>query len=298
MAINPNFLETLRRFRAQNGRNGLRRKAPRWLYPSAQERAYAAALVRDLRALEAAVKTMLIDRLPMLVIEAETVMRGDEFVQDIRTIMDAVGVRAGDIFSNGEALALTTATATAAFNSAQYRKIIQAVLGVNPLTSDSYLDTLVRGFARENSLLIQSIPRNLLVDVEGIAYRGMLGGALPRDIAADIRARFKVSRNRARLLARDQVGKLNGQLSQARQERVGVVEYIWQTVEDERVRKSHRVLDGKICRWDDPTVYREPNGTEWLPRANIGGFIGTPGSDYQCRCFSDPIFDDVIDATA
>lgn len=111
----------------------------------------------------------------------------------------------------------------------------------------------------------------------------------------NIQGRFKVSRARARLIARDQTGKLNAALTEARQKRIGVEEYIWQSVEDERVRENHRVLDGKICRWDDPTVYRNPGETEWRSRSSIGAFVGHPGEDYQCRCFAEPRMEEIID---
>ena len=56
----------------------------------------------------------------------------------------------------------------------------------------------------------------------------------------------------------------------------------------ERVRESHRALNGKLCRWDDDTVYSEDGGKTWKSRAAIGGYIGHPGADYQCRCISSP----------
>ncbi len=45
-----------------------------------------------------------------------------------------------------------------------------------------------------------------------------------------------ISNSRAKLLARDQVGKLNGRLTQRRQQDIGVEMYIWSTSRDERMR--------------------------------------------------------------
>ena len=106
---------------------------------------------------------------------------------------------------------------------------------------------------------------------------------------------YGLSTARAKLIARTEVAKLNGQISKSRQESLGVPEYDWSTSGDERVRPSHKVLNGKICRWDDPTVYRNPGETEWRKRSTIGGYIGDPGEDYQCRCISMARIENLLD---
>jgi len=158
-----------------------------------------------------------------------------------------------------------------------------------------WLSVEIRSWARENANLIESIPEQMLTQVEGIAQRGLRGGVSGRDIAKEIRGRFGVTESRARLIARDQVSKLNGQITKARNERLGVDMYIWRTSEDERVRESHRVMNGRLCRWDDATVYSDDGGETWMSRSSIGGYEGHVGEDYQCRCGSSPQLDAVLD---
>lgn len=86
-----------------------------------------------------------------------------------------------------------------------------------------------------------------------------------------------VSRSKADLLARDQVLKLNGQITEERQTQAGIEEYQWSTSSDERVRPMHDDLDGTIQRWDDPPV------------TNDDGDTNHPGSDFGCRCVALPI---------
>lgn len=280
------------------GRKGLRRKAPRWLYPAALERQYMQYLLNLSEQMEANINNLLIKRLPQLVAQANFALdgvRADDFVDDIKNIMAAITVVGTGIYNNREEYALGTAVAVSNFNAEQYRKIINATLGVDPLINDSHLQTRLKAFSVENAALIRSIPEQLLKDVEGVVMRGMTQSATADQLTAEIQQRFKVSRNRARLIARDQTGKLNAQLTKVRQQRVDIDEYIWNSASDERVRDSHRVLDGKICRWDNDAVYREPNSDKWLSRSTIGGFVGIPGGDYQCRCFAEPILDDFID---
>ena len=70
----------------------------------------------------------------------------------------------------------------------------------------------------------------------------------------EIRKVYGSSRRRAELIARDQTAKLNGQIQRAQQLDAGVTEYIWSTSGDERVRRSHRELNGRKFSWNDAPV--------------------------------------------
>lgn len=78
---------------------------------------------------------------------------------------------------------------------------------------------------------------------------------------------------RATLIGVDQVGKLNGQLAQFRQEFAGISEYRWETAHDSRVRPAHRLRQGKIFKWSNPP----PDGH--------------PGYPIRCRCVALPVID-------
>ncbi len=292
---NSRFLELVRNRRAQVGRKGLRRRGKRWLHPVAIERSYLNYLVGLVDELEAAVTAQLINRLPQLHAQADATLRQDDFVDDIRQIMQALLVASNSIYNDIDQVVKNIGLQVANFNDAQYRAIIKSTLGVNPIQNDVLLQTRLKAFAQQNANLITSIPQQALKDVEGIATRGLMNGKTVREMEREIREKFNSTRARARLIARDQTGKLNAQLTEVRQTRIGINEYVWNSVDDERVRASHTVLDGKICKWEDDTVYREPGSDKWLKRSSIGGYIGTPGSDYQCRCFAEPILEDLID---
>ena len=294
---NSKFLELLRQRTAQQGRKGLRRRAKRWLHPIAIERTYLNYLVQLIDELEEAVIAKLFGRLPQLHVAAESTLRADDFADDIREIMQALLVSSTGIFNQSEQVAANIGLQISSFNDTQYRGIIKSTLGVNPLQGDPYLQTRLKVFARQNALLIESLPANALKDIEGIASRGLTSGRTVNEIEAEIRRKFDTTRARARLIARDQTGKLNAQLTEVRQKRIGINEYIWNDSDDERVRDSHSVLDGMICSWDDETTYRRPGSKKWLKRSSIGGYIGHPGTDYQCRCWGEPVLEDIIDDT-
>jgi SPP1 gp7 family putative phage head morphogenesis protein len=128
------------------------------------------------------------------------------------------------------------------------------------------------------------------------------------DLADAIGKQFDVSENRARLIGRDQTSKLNGQLTEERQTNLGIEEYIWSNSQDERVRgnpdgvypdasPSHWEMEGMICRWDDPSVYREPDSgpDDWQPRSNIDGPEEHPGEPIICRCVALPNLDPLLE---
>jgi SPP1 gp7 family putative phage head morphogenesis protein len=120
--------------------------------------------------------------------------------------------------------------------------------------------------------------------VEKVVREGIHAGTRVENIKEQIKERFNVSESRARLIARDQVGKLNAQLAEQRQRALGVSRYEWSSSNDERVRPMHKELDHSIQRWDSP------------PITNEDGDRNHPGEDYQCRCQALPIVDDVLDA--
>lgn len=62
-----------------------------------------------------------------------------------------------------------------------------------------------------------------------------------------------------------------GLINQLRQEDLGIVQYIWRSGDDDKVRDSHAAYDDRVFRWDGP-----PEG-------------GHPGEAHNCRCYAEPI---------
>ena len=79
------------------------------------------------------------------------------------------------------------------------------------------------------------------------------------------------------------MGKLNGQISQAQSQELGLELYVWSTSMDDRVRESHALMEGLLCRYDDATVCSYDNGKTWVDRPS-GAVQLNPGQDIQCRC--------------
>ncbi len=125
---------------------------------------------------------------------------------------------------------------------------------------------------KANIELITSIPEQYLEKVEQAVVEAMADGLRHEEIIDEIERIGGVTESRAKLIARDQIGKLNSDFNRIRQTDLGIDEYTWSTSGDERVRDEHADLDGKTFRWNDPPPE------------------GHPGEPIQCRCVAIPVF--------
>ncbi len=153
---------------------------------------------------------------------------------------------------------------------------IRSVLGVDPFISEPWLTGEIEHFTNENASLIKGLAREQVADIEQMIFRQVRAGAGTREIIAEIQEIIDAGKSRARLIARDQVGKFNGRLTELRQRQIGITEYTWQTSEDERVRPDHARLDQTVQRWDSPPVT--------VTKGKRSGERNHPGLDISCRC--------------
>lgn len=162
------------------------------------------------------------------------------------------------------------------FNREEVRRQMRGVLGVDIFLNEPQLGATLANFTADNVSLITSISDRYFGEVEGIVSRGFRGGRRAAELIPQIRDRFGVTQSRATLIARDQISKLNGQLTRQRQTSLGIDDYIWRTSRDERVRESHRRLEGTTQSWDEPPIVA-PGRREH------------PGGDFRCRCGAEPV---------
>lgn len=162
----------------------------------------------------------------------------------------------------------------------EWKKVIKTTLGVD-IREDYYLGEFylkeLQEWMNENVDLIKTIPEETLDKMRNIINEGYSSGKTTTRMTRDIQSIYRVSKRRARFIARDQVAKLSGRIQKAQQEDAGITEYIWSTTGDERVRDSHRSLNGKKFSWGDPPE-------------NSDGRKCHPAQDYGCRCIGRPVF--------
>lgn len=182
-----------------------------------------------------------------------------------------------------EMLAQKNVVRVATRQGKEFQKQVEQVAKINIWGDTAGLVEHLEVAVAENVRLITSLKGKQLDDVKGIILRGARAGVHQTAIAEQIEQSFGVSKRRAALIANDQTGKLNGELNQIRQQRLGVRRYRWSSSQDERVRKRHRQLNGTIQEWGKPPITDERTGE----RAH-------PGQPIRCRCQPIPIIDDVL----
>lgn len=304
--VSARYLELVKaRNSTKKGQLKKLKKPPKWLDPINAERKYTAELYRYTFEIRKVISRVLIPRLPewfklgtMTYPDPVNDSRKDSIMDDILGELDALLEIIDEILEPSEQEAIDDAREigleVAAFNQGQYQRTVNSVLGVDIFLEEPYLLPQLELFANQNAQLITNMTDNELERVSGIIQRGLQEGSSLESVTENIEKSFGITRRHAKLIARDQTTKLNGSLTKLRQQELGIVEYRWQTSGDERVRKTHRVLDGKICRWDDPTVYLNEDTGKWEKRSKIGGTEVHTSQDVNCRCQPIPIIEGIF----
>jgi SPP1 gp7 family putative phage head morphogenesis protein len=133
----------------------------------------------------------------------------------------------------------------------------------------------IEAFVERNVRLVKDLGDEHAKDLVDAIIKARDKGLRHEQLAPVIQQRLDVGASRAKLIARDQTTKLNGQLQAQHQQASGVVEFQWSTSRDGAVRQSHRELEGRIFRFDRPPV--------------VDGELALPGEPIQCRCTAIPV---------
>ncbi len=223
--------------------------------------------------------------LPTLIREARpahpTSARTDDAIDDLSAALAKVKEILNqeftdtDLYNIALAMGLAVETVIRANTQAHAEQVYGDIAGKVSLPP-SYTD-LLKLKAKENVQLIKTLPERHFAALQSSVLSAVTQGTQVGDIEDMIDDRFDSMDSNAELIARDQVGKLNGQLTEMSQTDLGVEKYVWRTAGDDRVRSTHAHHEGVIYSWDNP-----PADT------------GHPGQDFQCRCYAEPVLDDLI----
>lgn len=274
-------LKTLLTLGSGMTKNKLRRLNGRtWKYPLSIERRYTTAIARYLKKrwteyMEMATK-MLVPRM--------------DAIEDLEPKPGESGPALVAIASIAESLD--------EFNSKELKAFQEIAVGEAFQESESWVPQVLDKWSREQVSLITKATNDMKDAVARRVRDGVKKGAMPKEITRHVLSEMPgISFRRARIIARDQASKLNAELSRRRMSEAGLETYKWETALDERVRgnpsgkypraiPSHWVMQGKICRWDDPTVCLNSSG-EWEKRPSEAVYLH-PGQAILCRCVALP----------
>ena len=159
---------------------------------------------------------------------------------------------------------------------------------VNKQYYEESMEDMIQRWIHENVSKIQSIPNEYLAEVESIIRWGYETKQPKVNVYRRLEKLIGLTQSKARLIARDQLGSLNSQMTQFEHQSAGVGKYKWITKRDSRVRDCHRALHGTIHKWSEPPPM-------WYMTKSRGmvytGKYCHPGQDVGCRCTAAPVFD-------
>lgn len=191
------------------------------------------------------------------------------------------------------------------FEDKQFSNQMKNVIGVEFNTTAPWWEQVKNNWATQNYNLIRSNSIQYIARINNAVENAIVNGLSVKQLTEQIKKINKsLSDSKCRLIARDQIGKLNGQVTEAQMEEIGLEMYIWETSGDERVRgnpygkypdavPSHYLMDGLLCRWDDPNVYSPDGGKTWVDRPFKAVHLH-PGQDIQCRCVALSYYPELI----
>lgn len=165
----------------------------------------------------------------------------------------------------------------------EWKRAVKHTLAVdisNDYYSGEFYQNEMENWVHDNVSLIKTIPQQALGEMKEIVLEGYQNGKTNTAVMKEIQKTYKTSKSRATFIARDQLSKLNADITMHQQKDAGVDKYIWRTVKDKRVRDRHKDLEGKTFAYDDPPIVDTKTGR----RAH-------PGKDFRCRCYPEPIFE-------
>lgn len=196
-----------------------------------------------------------------------------------------------DIFGFAKFVSIGSVDRVNRQNKDQVANSMKRSMGIDiaSLLDDKPVRGILDAAVEANAALIQSIKTDYVADIGKVIRDNVFSGQRSTNLITQIKEQGAVSESRARFIARDQTAKVTADLTQARSEAIGSATYVWYGSMDERERDSHKVLQGMLCKWSDPTVYSDDDGKTWKSRKSIGAYIGHPGTDYQCRCTAMPV---------
>lgn len=150
---------------------------------------------------------------------------------------------------------------------------VKSALGIDisPYVTLGEVRGLLDDSVRQNVALIRSINADTRSRVDQIVADAFVNRRTKKEFTDAMAQAMGITKRRARLIASDQIYKLNIALTGYRNQQLGIETYIWDHVEQRYPRIEHVRRDGKVFRWDTP-----PHD-------------GPPGFAVNCKCHALPV---------
>lgn len=260
------------------------------VFPHTAERQYTKDILRFVRRAHDLTKQLLLPALPNIIYEVKSALpkrtRTDDAVDDLAAIIARIRESLGREFTDTDLqfIADNMGTSVDQVARANARRLfdqygsygVDLTIGFNSNATRAMLAVKVK----ENVQLIKTMSDRHFASLQSNVLSAITQGKRVEEIESIIDDRFTSMESNAELIARDQVGKINGQLTEMTQTEMGLTRYRWRGVGDQRERDSHRALEGEVFSWVDPPA--------------VDGESVNPGMAVQCRCYAEPVIEDLL----
>ena len=203
---------------------------------------------------------------------------------DLGSILEGIKAVVGPLASAARFMIRRLFKVESVRHGQKWMQQVNAAIGVDLKAgvAQEGVETLIDLATQKNVALITGLTADVQKRVETVLIDMITAGKSNADMAKALDEAFQFGRRRAALIARDQAAKFNGNLNRIRQQEIGVTEYVWWTVHDERVRGNP---DGK---------YPSAKPSHWARHGKTFKYAdapadGNPGEPINCRCIARPV---------
>ncbi len=180
------------------------------------------------------------------------------------------------------------------FSETQFTKNFKKISGVDPLRFAPELSDALKVAGEQNVNKIVTQSSKYFDSIKEMTNDALRKGISAKELAEDIRNLTGSTKRQSELIAVDQVQKLNADLEQTRQKSNGIKRYIWRTRKNARVRSrgnsggasDHAGIEGAAIDYSFPPTT--------VLKGKRAGERNHPGSDINCKCWAEPIIDDLL----
>ncbi|MCI8628055.1 MAG: minor capsid protein [Firmicutes bacterium] len=157
---------------------------------------------------------------------------------------------------------------------------------LNKQKQNIFMQNVIQKLIEQNATLIKTLPFNIASDITKYIEKETTKGRRAEDLAEEIKIKFtEKTKANAMCIARTEVSKAQSALIRTRAEILNIQWYIWRTSQDERVRNSHKDMEGVLVSWKDPP------SPEQLSKSKYQYGKYHAGEIFNCRCYAEPIVD-------
>jgi len=246
------------------------------LRPAQSSRQLELEYFRALKKLANALKNEIRTSILPLLRDNKKEFQTDSITDQLTAAFEHIKRKAEELSTQAEIVATTTVYKIAKLNRNRFLNSVNNSIGVDleNILQEGNVAEVVKAQSAKSIGQIKGVSDDFMKEVERIVYSGVAEGKRFETIAKEISgvsgekaSTFRKLNNKVKLIARNEVGNISAAINKKRNEELGIETYEWLTSKDERVRDSHKVMEGLTCKWSDASVYLK-NG-KWVSRASL-----------------------------